>query len=109
MTVSSWSCPIAACPLLVSTPIDLERLVLDADDLAGRIGADAEQLVAHDRAEHRDLARARVTSSSVKKLPNCVGHDRIARELRRRPPAPACSSCRSTATICVRVLSPGEM
>ena len=59
MTVSSWSCPIAAWPLLVEHADDAERLVLDADRGAGRIGAGAEQLIARDRAEHRDLRRAR--------------------------------------------------
>ena len=54
-TMSSWSMPIMFAPLRVSTPIDLERDVLDADLLADRRLA-AEQLADDRLADQADLA-----------------------------------------------------
>ena len=59
ITVSSWSWPIAAWPLLVSTPMTRNGWLLMRTVRADRIGAGAEQLIARHRAEHRDLRRAR--------------------------------------------------
>ena len=95
--------PHRGLPLAREHANHLERLVLDADDLARRIGADAKQLIAHDGPSTATFAALRHVAS-VKKLPNCVGHERMAAS-RHRFPAPACSSCRRGAPICVRVLS----
>ena len=51
---------------------------------------------------------AAVTSSSVKKLPNCAGHERMAARSALAPWI-CVFQLPLDATTCVRMLSPGEM
>ena len=106
ITVSSWSWPIAAWPLRRQHADDAERLVVDADGRADRIGAGAEQLIARHRAEHGDLGRAR----------HVLRREEAAELHRPRADSGSSSLVPCTcvfqldvsAMICVRVLSAGD-
>ena len=70
-----------------------KRLIANADDGAGRIGAGAEQLIAHDRPEHGDLGRARHVlrgeEAAELQRPGTQGRQFIAGALHLRVPVAA--------------------
>ena len=100
--------PHRRLPLAGEHADDLERLVLDADDRAGRIGAGAEQLIAHrpSRAPRPCAARRHVAVGEEAAELHRPRAD--LRRARRSVPWTCVFQLALDATICARVLSPGD-